>query len=589
MIGKPKNQVFLFFGFFVFQFFAIGRINFAYAKEITILFTGETHAMLYPCSCPREPDGGIARRGALIRQLREKNPDTLLLDSGAVFAAGLQDEYTQSAQLDMQRTLVNLKAIGLLKYDAIAVGDDEFNFGREFLEENAAKTGLPFLSCNISPAGEKARAFLPYIIKEAAGVKIGIIGVTNVLAAQKVSGLKFTEPKIAVKQAVEDLKKSNAAIIIVLSHLGETDDLNLIKDVPGIDILIVGHSRQKEEVSAKIGSTLILRPSWQGRRLGKLSLNVQNDKIADYKAEELRLSDKINDDPQMLSILPRCFSDNNCRKEGSIGACQDAGALESRCVFSEADKVRLTIIAPKDCRVCDTEGVIKYLRGLFPGLNVSYLNYPDIKAVKAVKDFGIKALPAYLLGKEIEKEKGFDKIRENLEIKGDFYMVKPQFSGISYFTDRKKTPGKFDLFISLYDKDTVNLLEVVKEFNPYIHFLAIEKEGGFEAGKGGIEVEEDLRSVCVQKYYPRAFWDYIACRAKDINSSWWDDCLRDADINKIKACARQEEGRALLLENIRLNKELQIMFGPAYVADEQEIFAFKGVPAKDELKKILKR
>ncbi|PIP20064.1 MAG: hypothetical protein COX40_06610, partial [Candidatus Omnitrophica bacterium CG23_combo_of_CG06-09_8_20_14_all_40_11] len=62
---------------------------------------------------------------------------------------------------------------------------------------------------------------------------------------------------------------------------------------------------------------------------------------------------------------------------------------------------------------------------------------------------GIKALPVFLLGKESEREKGFDKLKENLEMKGNFYMVKPQFSGIAYFLERKNIKGRLDLFISL--------------------------------------------------------------------------------------------------------------------------------------------
>lgn len=179
------------------------------AQEITILYTGETHAMLYPCNCPKELDGGIARRATLIKQLRKDNSDTLILDSGGFFSGGLQDEYTQNTALDMERAKVNLKAMELMQYDALTIGDDEFNFGREFMEENTMKTNLVFLSCNISDTGRKPALFKPYIIKEVAGKKIGIIGVTTLLAMQKASasGLKFIEPKIAVKQAVSELKK----------------------------------------------------------------------------------------------------------------------------------------------------------------------------------------------------------------------------------------------------------------------------------------------------------------------------------------------------------------------------------------------
>ena len=560
------------------------------AQEIIILYTGETHAMLYPCNCPKDPDGGVARRATLIKQLKKDNPDTLVLDSGGFFSGGLQDEYTQNTALDMQRALLNLKAMELMQYDALTIGDDEFNFGRELLEENIVKTNLSFLSCNISDTGRKPALFRPYIIKEVAGKKIGIIGVTTLLATQKSSGLKFIEPGLAVKEAVSELKKSNTDIIILLSHLGESEDLNLIKGIEGIDIIIVGHSRIKEDLFTKINHTLFLRPAWQGRRLGKLTITLKEHKITNYKIEELRLSDKVTDDPDMLSILPRCFSDNNCKQEGRIGICQGPGTLKSQCEFSEATKVPLLIIAPKSCKVCNTEVIVRQLKSLFPGLVSSYLYYPENPANKLIGDFGIKALPVFLLGKEAEREKGFDKLKENLEIKGDFYMLKPQFSGISYFLERKNIKGRLDLFISLYDKNTPALLDMLKEFSPIVHFLAVEKsKGNFEAQGGNLEVEEDLRSACVQKYYPANFWDYISCRGKFINTSWWQDCLDKLDTDKINICARGEEGKELLRKNISLNNELQIMSGPTCLLDNQEVFSFQGVPTKEELEKIIRR
>lgn len=563
---------------------------FSYAEEVTILYTGETHAMLYPCSCPKESDGGIARRATLINQLREKDPYALLLDSGGFFAGGLMDEYTQNTQLDMERSRINLKAMGLMQYDAVAIGDDEFNFGRQFLEGEIVETKIPFLSCNIEPDPTKSYIFFPYIIKEVSGIKIGIIGATALSARQKAGGLEFIEPKIAVSQAIEELKKKGVAIIILLSHLGENDDLRLINDVRGIDVLITGHMAAGERPSNdKIGSTLFLRPTWQGRHIGKAVLTIKDDKIINYKVEELRLSDEIADDPVVLSILPRCFSDSDCKKEGLIGTCQNAGTLKSQCLFTKAAKISLLIITPKFCKVCNTERVIEYLKTQFPGLVVSYLYYPNAKANRLVKDFAIQGLPAYLLGKETEKEKNFNILKGSMDLKGDFYMLKPQFSGLAYFINREKIKGRLDLFISLYDKDISGLLDALKEFNPRIHFLAIEQQDKFNARGGNPEVQEYLRSVCVQKYYPQNFWDYISCRSKNKDNSWWEDCLGNLETGKIITCAKGNEGSVLLKENISLNKELQIMFGPTYLLDNCEIFATQGIPTKEELEEIIKR
>ena len=130
---------------------------------------------------------------------------------------------------------------------------------------------------------------------------------------------------------------------------------------------------------------------------------------------------------------------------------------------------------------------------------------------------------------------------------------------------------------------------VISAFKEPLHFLLIEQNNKIQARYGEPEVEEDLRGVCVQKYYPEVFSDYLACRAKDINSTWWEDCLGNLDTTKIKSCARGEEGRALLKENILLNKELQVVFGPTYFVDNQKTFSTQGVPAEKDFEAIFKK
>jgi hypothetical protein len=98
-----------------------------------------------------------------------------------------------------------------------------------------------------------------------------------------------------------------------------------------------------------------------------------------------------------------------------------------------------------------------------------------------------------------------------------------------------------------------------------------------------------LRACCVQKYYPQKLWDYLICRANNINSSWWEDCIPEADALKIRNCAKGPEGASLLKENIALNKEVQVSLGLSYLLDNYQIFSSRGVPDKEEFRKILKK
>jgi len=552
-----------------------------YAKEITILYTGNTHAMLYTCSCPIERDGGVARRASLVKELRKKHPELLLLDCGAFTAGGSMDEYIQNTRLDMQRSEVNLKAMELMHYDAVAIGSDEFNFGKDFFLKNARKINPAFLSANLE--SDKVE---PYIIKQVSGIKIGIIGLTSSAASQRSEGLKVFAPK-TIGRLVSRLKNEGVEVIIVLSTMGVKDDLDLISKVKDIDILFRGSIPLTEDTQAKVGSTFIVRPFWQGRKLGKLTLEVKNGKLLNCKIEYIPLSDKILDDPDVKVMLPRCYSDANCRKDTLVGSCQNPGELNASCLFIEPNKLRLLVISAKDCVVCNTEPDIKLLRKQFPGISPEYVDIGQAQSL--IKDLSIKVLPAYIISGEVEKEDNFENFKNNLEFKNGLYLLKLEVSGISYFINRKVKKGNLDLFLSLFDKDAAGLLSVLREFNPNLHFLAVEKGNGFDAKNGAPEIEECLRGVCVQKYYPQKFWDYLLCRSKNISSSWWDDCLLNDEAQKIRTCAKGLEGALLLKENIALNKEVEVSFGLSYLLDNYQIFSSHGVPNKEELSKIIKK
>jgi hypothetical protein len=568
--------------FLIFSFLAlIGQS--LYAKDVTIVYSGQTHAMLYPCSCPIRQDGGISRRATLVKELRKKYPGLLLLDCGSFTAGGQLDEYTQNIQLDMQRSEINYKALELMRYDAVGISPEEFNFGKDFFLKNARKNNPAYLSINLD-----TDKVLPYIIKDSGGVKIAIIGLTGLSANQKAEGLKISAPG-QISELVNNLKNAGVQVLIALSTQGESEDLKLISKVKGIDILFVGDKPLKDQPLTKIDETFVLRPVWQGRRLGKLTLKIQNGKLSNCTVDELPLSDKYNDDLDIARILPRCYSDVNCKEANIAGICQNPGALNSACLFAKPNKVDLFVVDVKDCVTCNVEPVINFLRKKFPGLTIKTLDYSGPAAQKMIKDLSLEFLPAYIFPRAVEKEDNFESIKNDLQLINDLYLFKPRVSGMSYFLNQKAKKGNFDLFFSIFEKDATSLLTMIKEFNPSLHFLTAEKSDGFDAQNGIYEEEEYLRAVCVQKYHPEKFWDYLICRSKNIKSAYWDDCLGPADGQIVKTCARGAEGVNLLRENTSLNKQLQIYSGPSYLLNNQEIFSSRGVPPKEELRKVLKR
>ena len=554
------------------------------AADVTVIYSGQTHAMLYPCSCPIRQDGGIKRRATLVKELRKKYPEMLLVDCGNFTAGGQLDEYTQNTHLDMQRSAVNYQALELMGYDAVGVGPDEFNFGKDFFLKHAKKTTPAYLSANLD-----TDQVLPYLIKDCNGQKLALIGLTGLSTSQKAEGLKINLPE-TIGGLIARLKNEGAQVVILLSTQGEEDDLKLISKVKGIDLILVGHNPLKEEALTKIDGTFLLRPFWQGRKLRKLTLEIKDNKLMNCSVKDLPVGEEIRDDPKVASILPVCYSDGDCKNKELTGSCQNPGALNAACEFTRPNKVNLTLISAKDCRTCSTEAVLARLKKRFPGLSVTNLDYAQAKAKTLIQDLSISTLPAFIFEAKVADEDNFDKIKNDLELIGNFYVLKGSSSGVSYFLKQKVKSGNFDLFFSLFENDASLLLTTLQEFNPVLHFLTAEKDKVFDAKYGAPEVQEDLRAVCVQKYYPKKFWDYLICRSKDIRSSYWEDCLGGGvDALAIKSCARGQEGIDLLRENTDLNKQLQISSGPSYLLDNREIFSSRGVPPKEVFKKILKK
>ncbi|PIQ88902.1 MAG: hypothetical protein COV72_06395 [Candidatus Omnitrophica bacterium CG11_big_fil_rev_8_21_14_0_20_42_13] len=593
--SKIKNikmlKIFFILACFVYSF------SYADTERLTVLYTGETHSMLYACgSCPLNISGGLAKRATKIKELRKANPNILLVDSGGVFAGGLLDEYTQSVELDKQRTLVNLDAMKLMGYDAVAVGDEEFNFGEDFLKEAAKTKGINFLSSNI----ENGYLMNHALIKKG-NIKVGMVALSNYDVKRKISDIKYTEPQAALEETIGALKQDGADIIVVLSHLGEDEDLGLIRNVYGIDVLVTGHKLSSDPGhNDKIGQTIILRPGWQGRKLGKAELEIKDGRIISYNIDDITIGNEIKDDKEALSVLPECFSSADCRKKGFSGTCNDSGTLSAKCEFKEPEKISILIISPKKCASCKLEQAEKYFKDTFWNVDISRVYYETKKGRDLVKDLGVEMLPAYLFGREVEKNANFNSFRKFLVPKGDKYLLDPSVLGVSFFVGREKKEKTLDLFVSLYDKNTAALLDMMKDFlsdkehkniNFKLHFIALQpSEENIITPYGLPEVEEDLRSVCVMAKYPDKYWDYLSCRAKNIQSSWWDDCLNSCgmNINLIKSCSASIEGKGLFMENIALGIELQISSFGTFLVDNQEVFSIIKAPEKSELEKMLK-
>ncbi|MCU1265495.1 MAG: 2,3-cyclic-nucleotide 2-phosphodiesterase [Acidobacteria bacterium] len=233
--------------------------------HITIMATTDLHGNILPKDYyTAKPDArGLAKAATLIKQARLENPNFLLLDSGDTIQ-GTPLEYYHNKKNNQPPDPMML-AMNTLQYDAMAVGNHEYNFGLPVLEKARGEARFPWLSANTYNQGTTKTHYQPYIVKEIAGVRIGVLGLTtpgipNWDNAQNYEGLEFREPlKEALKWVPVLRGKERVDLVVIAMHMGLEEDLNtgvaspgqvanenqalaIARQVPGVDIILMGHT-----------------------------------------------------------------------------------------------------------------------------------------------------------------------------------------------------------------------------------------------------------------------------------------------------------------------------------------------------------
>jgi 2',3'-cyclic-nucleotide 2'-phosphodiesterase (5'-nucleotidase family) len=241
-------------------------------REVRILHINDFHGFAdgYKPYGSDEIQGGLAELAARADELRAEKP-TLFL------AAGDMVQGNNWANLFQGKS--SIEAMNAMNFDAMVVGNHEFDFGQAILKERIGEANFPVLGANVIGLS----TLKPYVMKDLDGLTITVIGVvtgdTPVTTHPKnVTGLKFLPPEDTVSKYVRELR-GKSDIVIVLSHLGFSADYDLAKKVDGIDVIVGGHSHTKVEKPALVGKTFIVQAFEHGKVLGVLDLTVENGRI----------------------------------------------------------------------------------------------------------------------------------------------------------------------------------------------------------------------------------------------------------------------------------------------------------------------
>jgi 2',3'-cyclic-nucleotide 2'-phosphodiesterase / 3'-nucleotidase len=296
--------------------------------QITILGTTDLHGNIDPIDYyTNKPDNrGLAKIATLIKRIRKEQPNVLLVDSGdTIQGTPLESFHNRKNNKPIDPMMLVMNS---LQYDAMTVGNHEYNFGLKVLEKARSEAKFPWLSANTYDKAKQQPHYKPYIVKEVAGVKIGILGLTtpgipNWDNPPNYAGLEFHEPTAEARKWVAILhEREKVDVVVVAMHMGLGEDLRtgevspgqvpheneaiaIAKEVPGVDVIFMGHTH-RDVPSVYINGVLLTQANRWGSHLARADLYLQKTgagwRMYAKSARTIPADDRVEPDPEVVKM-----------------------------------------------------------------------------------------------------------------------------------------------------------------------------------------------------------------------------------------------------------------------------------------------
>lgn len=249
--------------------------------NLTILHTNDIHGHVtawqgWQDDLAGKNVGGMDRIAAEVGKARSQvgADKVLLLDAGDTLGDTLPAAKTEGRVL--------IEVMNTIGYDAMVVGNHEVDFTAETLRRRIAEAKFPVLAANMLDQFSAELFSKPYIIKNVAGIKVGILGLaypnTRYTTAKKnVKGVRFVDAQQTAARYVPLMRREGAELVIALTHLGLSSDKQLAEQVEGIDVIVGGHSHNRMREAMLVGPTVIVQAGAHGSDIGRLDLSVESD------------------------------------------------------------------------------------------------------------------------------------------------------------------------------------------------------------------------------------------------------------------------------------------------------------------------
>ncbi|HBQ7192971.1 TPA: bifunctional UDP-sugar hydrolase/5'-nucleotidase [Salmonella enterica subsp. enterica serovar Kentucky] len=450
----------------------------AYEKDktykITILHTNDHHGHFW-----RSEYGeyGLAAQKTLVDSIRKE----VAQEGGSVLLLSGGDINTGVPESDLQDAVPDFRGMNLIGYDAMAVGNHEFDNPLTVLRQQEKWAKFPFLSANIYQKSTGERLFKPWAIFTRQDIKIAVIGLTTDDTAkignpEYFTDIEFRKPAEEAKVVIQELNMNEKPdVIIATTHMGHYDngdhgsnapgDVEMARSLPAgsLEMIVGGHSQDpvcmasenKKQVNYVPGTPcapdkqngiwIVQAHEW-GKYVGRADFEFRNGemKMVNYqlipvnlkkkvtwdngKSERVLYTPEIAENPQMLSLLTPFQNKGKAQLEVKIGSVN--GLLEgdrSKVRFVQTNMGRV-ILAAQIARTGADFGVMSG-GGIRDSIEAGDITY---KSVLKVQPFGNIVVYADMSGKEV-----VDYLTAVAQMKPDSGAY-PQFANVSFVAKEGK-------------------------------------------------------------------------------------------------------------------------------------------------------
>jgi 2',3'-cyclic-nucleotide 2'-phosphodiesterase (5'-nucleotidase family) len=305
--------------------------------QVTLIQINDTHAYLdlHPelfWAAGRtviRPAGGFARLATVAKGIRQDAGDDncLLLDCGDT----LHGTYPAVATAGQVMVPV-LNQMGI----AAMTPHWEFAYGPAEFMARANELAYPVLAANIFESASGNRPFAAKLVREAGGLRIGIIGlacniVDKTMPPHFSQGLRFTLGNNELPALIHQLRhQDHVDVLVLLSHLGFAQDVKLVQEVPGIDVCLSGHTHNRLDRPFRAGNTLIIQSGCHGSFMGRLDLRVEAGRIVDHQHQLIVVDADVPPDVDVAALVRdglAPFADQLSEVVGHTATALDRGTI----------------------------------------------------------------------------------------------------------------------------------------------------------------------------------------------------------------------------------------------------------------------